>query len=83
MRVILFLASLLSLMSAVSVLVSAQSSIHEIAGFSLLIVTVILFSGAAVVDALVQNKKQLQLLRKEIKEIETHRLKSTLKDELQ
>jgi len=59
MKFILFVLSVLAFLAGFIILVSAKSAIHEIEGFVLYIVSAVLFSGAAVVDAINQFAKKV------------------------
>jgi hypothetical protein len=59
MRLILFLLAIVAFLAGFGILAAAKSAVHEIEGFALYIVAAVLFSGAAIVDALINLPKRL------------------------
>ncbi len=59
MRLILFLLAVVAFLAGFGILAVAKSAVHEIEGFVLYIVAAVLFSGAAIVDALMHLPKRL------------------------
>jgi hypothetical protein len=50
-RVLLFVVSVIAFLAGFLILASAKSAIHEIEGFILFLISAVLLSGAAVIDA--------------------------------
>lgn len=59
MRVILFVFAVLAFFAGFGILSGATSAIHEIEGFVLFTIAAVFFSGACIVDAILQVAKQL------------------------
>lgn len=59
MRVILFILAILALLAGFGILAGAKSAIHEIEGFVLFTIAAVLFSGACILDAILQLAKRI------------------------
>ena len=57
---ILFLGFIVALLIGGSILLSAQSAIHEIEAFILILIATVLLSGACIVDAVNGVKKEIR-----------------------
>lgn len=64
MRVVLFLLAIVVVLFALVVLSAASGALHEIEAFILFLIAAVLLIGAAIVDALLQIRKDL--LRKDL-----------------
>jgi hypothetical protein len=60
MTVILILGFIGALLLGASVLIGAESAIHEIEAFLLFLIASVLFTGACILDSIMGVKKQLQ-----------------------
>jgi len=56
MRFVLFILAVLALLAGIAILVGSKSSIHEIEGFIVLLISAVLLSGAAIVDEIIHHK---------------------------
>lgn len=56
MRIVLWIFSLLSVLSGIAILFGAKSAIHEIEAFLLFIIASILISGAVVSSTIIKSK---------------------------
>ena len=59
MKYLLFVLSILAFLAGLAILVAAKSAIHEIQAFILFLISAVFFSGAGVVEAVNQLKKDL------------------------
>jgi hypothetical protein len=59
MRILLFLLSIISLLAGSAILVAAESAIHEIEAFILLLISAVLLTGAAIIEAINRLRKEL------------------------
>ena len=69
MRITLFILALVSFIGGVLFLSAAKSPIHEIEAFMLVIVTTVLLSAAAVIEALTRGFHRLDKMNKELKDL--------------
>ena len=59
MRVILFLLAILAFLAGFAITAVAKSAVHEIEAFVLYVVAAVLFSGAGIVDAIINLPKRM------------------------
>ena len=56
MRFVLFILAVLALLAGIAILEGSNSSIHEIEGFIVLLISAVLLSGATIVDEIIHHK---------------------------
>ena len=59
MRVIMFVLAVLAFVVGFVILAGAKGAVHEIEAFVLYLIAAVLFSGAAVVDAIINLPKRM------------------------
>ena len=59
MRILLFLLAILAFLAGAGIFASAKSAIHEIEAFILFLITAVFISGAGIVEAVNQLRKDL------------------------
>ncbi len=59
MRVLLFLLSVISLLVGGAILMTADSAIHEIEAFILMLIAAVLLTGSAVVEAINRLRNEM------------------------
>ncbi len=59
MRIMLFLLTILSFIFGAVIFTGAKSAIHEIEAFVLFLISAVFFSGAGIVEAVNQLRKQI------------------------
>ena len=60
MRIVLFILALIAFLAGAGVIVAAESAIHEIEAFILLLISAVLLVGASVVDAVIAARKEIE-----------------------